>query len=110
MNLGYGKIKELLAAGIVLGCMAGAMAATIDKPNVVLIVCDDLNDYVSGMGRHPQAITPNMDNLAKSGVSFSRAYCNVPICGPSRSSFMSGIYSHSAKNPLPRNQITKLRC
>jgi choline-sulfatase len=110
MNLGYGKMKELLAVGMVFGCMAGAMAATIDNPNVVLIVCDDLNDYVSSIGGHPQAITPNMEKLAKSGVSFSQAYCNVPICGPSRSSFMSGIYPHTAKNPLPRNQITKLRC
>ncbi len=68
------------------------------KPNVVLIVCDDLNDYVTGMGGHPQARTPHIERLARSGVSFRRAYSNNPICAPSRSSFLTGIYPHTSKN------------
>ncbi len=68
------------------------------KPNVVLIVCDDLNDYLTGMEGHPQARTPHIARLAQSGVAFRRAYSNNPICAPSRSSFLTGIYPHTSKN------------
>ncbi len=67
------------------------------KPNVVLIVCDDLNDYITGIPGdvgHPQAKTPNVEKLAKSGVAFRRAYSNNPVCAPSRASFLTGIYGH----------------
>ena len=69
-----------------------------DQPlNVVLIVCDDLNDYVGPFGGHPQVITPHMDRLAASGVWFSQAHCTIPICNPSRASFMTGIYPHTSQ-------------
>ena len=64
------------------------------RPNVVLIICDDLNDYVEGFAGHPQVITPNMARLAESGVRFTQAHCNIPICGPSRACLFSGIYPH----------------
>ncbi len=67
------------------------------RPNVVLIVCDDLNDYVSGMGGHPQARTPQIARLASSGVTFTRAYSNFPICAPSRGSFLTGVYPHHSR-------------
>jgi iduronate 2-sulfatase len=66
------------------------------RPNVVFIVIDDLNDYVTGMGGHPQARTPHMARLAATGVRFSRAYSNNPVCAPSRGSFFSGIYPHTS--------------
>ena len=68
------------------------------SPNVVLIVIDDLNDYVNSFSGHPQALTPNIDKLAASGVSFKNAHSNSPICGPSRSSFLTGIYPHNSGN------------
>jgi arylsulfatase A-like enzyme len=80
------------------GVVAHGAGGSGRKPNVVLIVCDDLNDYVTGMGGHPQARTPNMERLAQSGVAFKRAYSNNPICAPSRSSFLTGIYPHTSKN------------
>lgn len=67
------------------------------KPNVVLIVCDDLNDYITGVpysNGHPQAITPHTDRLAASAVAFRRAYSNNPVCAPSRASFLTGLYGH----------------
>ena len=73
------------------------------KPNVVLIVCDDLNDYITGMGGHPQARTPNVEKLARSGVAFKRAYSNNPVCAPSRSSFLTGMFPlESLAMPLIR--------
>jgi len=68
------------------------------RPNVVLIVCDDLNDYVEGFGGHPQTKTPHMAKLADSGVRFTSAYSNVPVCAPSRGSFLTGIYAHTSGN------------
>ena len=83
-----------LAAGVCL-CLCSASAATAaEKPNVLLIVCDDLNDYVEGFGGHPDAVTPNMARLARSGVRFTQAHCNSPICAPSRASLFTGIYPH----------------
>ena len=66
------------------------------QPNVILIVCDDLNDYVEGFGGHPQTKTPNIRRLATTGVSFLQAHCNIPICGPSRASLFTGIYPHNS--------------
>jgi arylsulfatase A-like enzyme len=57
------------------------------KPNVLFIVCDDLDDYVQGFGGHPQAQTPHIERLGASGVRFTQAHCSIPICGPSRASF-----------------------
>ena len=67
-----------------------------EKPNVILIICDDLNDYVEGFGGHPQSRTPNIASLCKSGVSFAQAHCNIPICGPSRASLFTSIYPHNS--------------
>jgi len=95
-------LKGLMAAGLACLVPSVVSAAGVDnrrrRPNVVLIVCDDLNDYVSGMAGHPQASTPHIAGLAASGVAFKRAYSNNPICAPSRSSFLTGIYPHTSKN------------
>jgi len=62
-----------------------------DRPNILFIICDDLNDAVAGMGGHPQARTPNIERLMRRGVRFTHAQTNVPICGPSRASFLTGV-------------------
>ncbi len=61
------------------------------KPNVLFIAVDDLNHWVGHLGRHPQTKTPNMDRLAKLGVTFTRAYCAGPVCNASRAALMSGL-------------------
>ena len=65
------------------------------KPDVVFIVVDDLNDWIGVMGGHPQSKTPNLDALAAQGVLFTNAHCNAPQCGPSRTSFLNGVYPKS---------------
>ncbi|MFC1795347.1 sulfatase-like hydrolase/transferase, partial [Planctomycetota bacterium] len=101
------KTRRDFLKGLMIGAVtaiapsAGFAKAAVNrrrKPNVVMIVCDDLNDYVSGMAGHPQASTPQIARLAQSGVAFKRAYSNNPICAPSRSSFLTGIYPHTSKN------------
>ena len=85
----------MIATGTI--CMAAAKPNdTTDRPNVVFIICDDLNDYIEGFSGHPQTVTPNMVRLADSGVRFTQAHCNIPICGPSRACLFSGIYPHNS--------------
>jgi arylsulfatase A-like enzyme len=108
----------LKSALFLIGALCAASSAKTAQPNVVLIVCDDLNDYITGIpgqSGHPQARTPNVEKLAKSGVAFRRAYSNNPVCAPSRSSFLTGLYPHTsknlfwddwAKNPVQKNSKT----
>lgn len=74
-----------------LFCGVFSHAADAPKPNVLFIAIDDLNHWVGHLGRNPQTRTPNIDRLARQGVSFARAYCTAPACNPSRASLMSGL-------------------
>jgi len=82
-------IRLLTVAPLLALPVLGSDAA---KPNIVIIVCDDLNDSVAGMGGHPQALTPNIDRVTQRGVRFTNAASNSPICGPSRASMWSGLH------------------
>ncbi len=66
------------------------------KPNVLFIIADDLRDYIGWMGGHPQAVTPNMDRLAKLGMRFTNAHCNYALCNPSRTSLLTGMLPSSS--------------
>jgi arylsulfatase A-like enzyme len=67
------------------------LAAENSKPNVLFLVCDDLNCDIGCYG-HRLVKTPNIDRLAARGVRFASAFCQFPLCGPSRASFMTGLY------------------
>ena len=67
-----------------------------ERPNVLFIIVDDLNDMPLHPDGKPFVPTPNFDRLAKQGVSFSNAHCNDPICAPSRSSMMTGLYPQTS--------------
>jgi len=69
----------------------GSLLGKDQQTNVLFLICDDLNCDIGSYG-HPQVRTPNIDRLAKRGVRFERAYCQYPLCGPSRASFMTGLY------------------
>ena len=58
---------------------------------MLFIGVDDLRDWVGHLSGHPNAKTPNIDRLAKRGVSFTRAYCSAPLCNPSRISLLTGV-------------------
>ena len=66
----------------------------IEKPNILFIAVDDLNDWTGYLGGHPQALTPNIDKLAKSGIAFTHAYSPAPSCGPSRTALLYGLAPH----------------
>ena len=60
------------------------------QPNIVLVMADQLAPQFTGTYGHPLVSTPNLDALAARGTRFDAAYCNSPLCAPSRFSFMSG--------------------
>lgn len=76
--------------------LVASSASAADRPNVLLISIDDLNDWTGCLGGHPQAKTPNIDRLADSGTLFVNAHCQSPVCNPSRASLMTGRYPHTS--------------
>jgi choline-sulfatase len=78
----------VLASAAHLAQGRGGSAA---RPNVLLIVIDDLNDWVGPLGGHPQVRTPHMDRLAERGTTFTNAHVQAPLCNPSRTSFLTGL-------------------
>jgi len=86
------KVLNLFAVMVIFA--SAAVAA--ERPNVLLIMSDDLNMNVSCYGDTPVK-TPNIDRLAARGVRFERAYCQFPLCNPSRDSMMTGLRPDSIK-------------
>lgn len=65
------------------------------KNNILLFVADEMRaDTLHHLGNEA-AITPNLDDLAQEGVSFENAFCQNPVCVPSRNSFLTGLYPHT---------------
>ncbi len=75
----------IVGSAIVPGC-----ASVGERPNVLFISVDDLNDWIGCLRGHPQALTPNIDRLAARGVLFTNAHCAAPACNPSRAAVFSG--------------------
>lgn len=91
------RFSSLLFAWLLILCGGGfitsaaPVATEAQRPNVLFIAIDDLNDWVGCLGGHPQAKTPHMDRLAKRGTLFTNAHCQSPLCNPSRSSLLTGL-------------------
>lgn len=65
------------------------------KPNILYFVADQMRADSQHYLGNPASITPNLDRLVKEGVGFENAYCQNPVCVPSRCSFLSGLYPHT---------------
>ena len=82
-----------------------------DQPNFLVIMSDEHGPMWSGAYGHPFVRTPNMERLAVAGATFDAAYCNAPLCVPSRLSFLTGRYVSNCEGwdnekPLPTDVPT----
>ncbi len=75
---------------LLLALAPSASGQQVRRPNVLLIMADDLNNDLGTFG-HPIVKTPHLDRLAARGVRFDRAYNQFPLCNPSRASLMTGL-------------------
>ncbi len=102
----------ILFLAVALICVVGRASEANDsgsekkqKPNVLFIAIDDLNDWTGMLKGNPQALTPHMDRLASKGMVFKNAHCAAPACGPSRSALMSGIRPSTSGNYINKSSL-----
>lgn len=80
----------------IFGCDKKVENEKNEKLNVLFLIADDLNCDL-GSYNHPQVISPSIDKLASKGILFENAHNQYPLCGPSRASFMTGMYADQTK-------------
>ena len=66
-----------------------------ERPNVVVVLCDDIRWNAMSCAGHPHLVTPNIDQLAEEGIFFENMFCTTSLCSPSRASILSGLYAHT---------------
>jgi arylsulfatase A-like enzyme len=99
-------VKSPLLTLLVLIVMALKSALASERPNVLMIVLDDLNDWVGAMYGHPDTVTPHLDRLASQGVMFLDAHATSPLCAPSRAAFLSGMRASTSCYHDARGRFT----
>ena len=90
--LGLTLVALFIPVSLEAGSEPGGAAG---RPNLLLIIADDHGGKYLGAAGDPHGATPNLDALARQGVWFERAFCNAPLCTPSRQSLITGRLPHA---------------
>ncbi|HEU4680379.1 MAG TPA: sulfatase [Gemmatimonadales bacterium] len=107
--------RHLLAAGLLLAVLVGRASASLSqapaetRPNIIVLIADDLGWRDLGVYGNEAIRTPNLDRLARSGLLVKRAFGTTPQCSPSRISMLTGKYAHATETedlhtPLPSGE------
>ena len=75
------------------------------QPDIVIVLCDDLNPFYMGFAGDPDALTPNLDALAAESAVFTRCYTASPVCMSSRTAIVTGLYPHNTGSWGNSNQL-----
>lgn len=97
MAVRYISLFTIFAAATVCSCKSPPEELPAQKPNIILIMADDLGWFDTGFNGNKEIRTPHMDRLASKGVIFDRFYSASAVCSPTRASFITG------RNPLRMN-------
>ena len=106
MNRASSLISRVLNTALLLA-LAGlvpSFAATATKPNIVLIMAEDIGNDLACYGT-PGVETPTLDRMAREGIQYNRFYNNSPICSPSRTALMLGMYQTSSNGHNHRSNV-----
>jgi opacity protein-like surface antigen len=87
-------MKKLFHCTVSILLLAAIADAALTRPNVVVILTDDLGYADTGYQGSPDMVTPHVDSIARSGVRFTAGYVTAPVCAPSRAGYLSGIYQN----------------
>jgi arylsulfatase A-like enzyme len=77
------------------GAPVGAQSPPV-RPNIVMVVVDDMRWDDMGVAGHPFVETPNIDRVAREGARFANAFATTPLCSPSRGNLLTGLYAHTS--------------
>jgi arylsulfatase A-like enzyme len=103
------KLAGFCASGLAISARAAGSrqrlaAAPKEKPNILWITCEDICPFLGCYG-DAYAITPNLDKLAGEGIMFTRAFSTGPVCSPSRSCLITGVYATSLGTQHLRSEV-----
>lgn len=87
------RISQLVCTVMLLVASLSDLATAGERPNVLVILCDDIGAHELSLYGHQQHRTPNLDQLGKTGIWFTTGYA-TPICHPTRFQIMTGQYAH----------------
>src|SRR5262245_50649664 len=88
------NLVRACSAFVVLCWLSAQAQAQAKRPNVLVIVTDDMRWDCMSCAGHTHLKTPHMDRLAQEGIFFKNAFCTTSLCSPSRASILSGLYAH----------------
>ncbi len=105
------SVRTAIVCWLIPSILAGVRVAADTRPNLILVIADDMNWDDCGAYGHPAIRTPHIDQLAAEGMRFVHAYLTTNSCSPSRSSILTGRYPHNTGAeqlhwPLPASSIT----
>jgi arylsulfatase A-like enzyme len=85
----------VLAAILVLGALCRSDASAAERPNVLIVMPDQMRGMALGCMGNPDVKTPNLDRLASQGILLRRMFANTPVCCPARANILTGTYAHA---------------